>query len=68
MAMVLLSKDVKIYCTTKRWFCNSTSRIYNYLGITSSSAHSITSTAGFRIAQNIEGFNTADLAMGYSQC
>jgi hypothetical protein len=36
----------------------------NYLGITSSSAYSITSTDVFTITQPIEGFNTADLAWG----
>jgi len=36
----------------------------NYLGVTSSSAYSITSTDYFNITQNIEGFNTADLAWG----
>jgi hypothetical protein len=36
----------------------------NYIGITSSSAYSITSTDQFRIIQNIEGFNTADLGFG----
>ena len=36
----------------------------NYVGITSSSAYSITSTDQFRIIQNIEGFNTADLQWG----
>jgi hypothetical protein len=38
----------------------------NYLGITSSSAYSITSTDTFGIAQYIEGFNTADLDFGKS--
>jgi hypothetical protein len=36
----------------------------NYLGITSSSAYSITSTDYFGIYQPIEGFNTADLQWG----
>lgn len=36
----------------------------NYLGITSSSAYSITSTDYFFINQNIEGFNISDLAWG----
>jgi len=36
----------------------------NYLGVTSSSAYSVTSSDFFFIAQNIEGFNTADLAFG----
>jgi hypothetical protein len=36
----------------------------NYLGFTSSSAYSITSTDVFQITQRIEGFNTADLAWG----
>jgi hypothetical protein len=36
----------------------------NYLGITSSSAYSVTSTDYFMLAQKIEGFNTADLAWG----
>jgi hypothetical protein len=36
----------------------------DYLGITSSSAYSITSTDVFTITQPIEGFNTADLAWG----
>jgi hypothetical protein len=35
-----------------------------YLGVTSSSAYSITSTDYFNIVQQIEGFNTADLAWG----
>ena len=36
----------------------------NYLGCTSLSAYSVTSTDIFGIAQYIEGFNTADLAYG----
>ena len=36
----------------------------NYLGVTSSSAYSITSTDYFGIIQKIEGFNIADLAWG----
>ena len=36
----------------------------NYLGVTSTSAYSITSTDYFAITQYIEGFNTADLAFG----
>jgi hypothetical protein len=36
----------------------------NYLGVTSTSAYSITSTDAFRISQQIEGFNIADLAWG----
>ena len=36
----------------------------NYLGVTSSSAYSVVSSDFFFIAQNIEGFNTADLAFG----
>ena len=36
----------------------------NYLGVTSSSAYSITSTDFFDIQQRIEGFNTSDLAWG----
>ena len=36
----------------------------NYLGVTSSSAYSITSSDIFRILQYVEGFNTADLAWG----
>lgn len=36
----------------------------NYLGITSSSAYSITSGDIFYVRQLIEGFNTADLAFG----
>jgi len=36
----------------------------NYLGVTSSSAYSITATDEFLIAQFIEGFNTADLGWG----
>ena len=36
----------------------------NYLGVTSSSAYSITSTDYFVINQNIEGFNTSDFAFG----
>ena len=36
----------------------------NYLGITSSSAYSITSGDIFYVKQLIEGFNTADLAFG----
>ena len=36
----------------------------NYLGITSSSAYSITSSDYFLVSQKIEGFNAADLAWG----
>ena len=36
----------------------------NYLGVTSSSAYSITSSDYFFLRQSIEGFNTADLAWG----
>ncbi len=36
----------------------------NYLGYTSSSAYSVLSSDFFFITQNIEGFNTADLAWG----
>jgi len=36
----------------------------NYLGITSASAYSITSTDQFNINQRIEGFNIADLGWG----
>ena len=36
----------------------------NYLGVTSLSAYSVTSTDYFNIAQNIEGFNVADLGWG----
>jgi hypothetical protein len=36
----------------------------NYLGYTSSSAYSITSTDYFGILQHIEGFNTADFSWG----
>lgn len=36
----------------------------NYMGFTSLSAYSITSTDIFGIAQNIEGFNVADLGWG----
>jgi hypothetical protein len=36
----------------------------NYLGITSLSAYSVTSTDYFLLSQNIEGFNTADLNWG----
>jgi len=36
----------------------------NYLGCTSSSAYSVTSTDYFTIEQNIEGFNSADLGFG----
>ncbi|NBX50318.1 hypothetical protein EBT25_10325, partial [bacterium] len=35
-----------------------------YLGITSSSAYSVTSTDYFLVFQQIEGFNTADFAWG----
>lgn len=38
----------------------------NYLGITSSSAYTVGSSEQFLIRQNIEGFNTADLAWGTS--
>jgi hypothetical protein len=36
----------------------------NYLGVTSTSAYAVTSTDAFRISQQIEGFNIADLAWG----
>jgi hypothetical protein len=36
----------------------------NYLGITSTSAYSVTSSDAFEISQAIEGFNFADLAFG----
>jgi hypothetical protein len=36
----------------------------NYLGVTSSSAYSILTSDFFNLAQNIEGFNVADLAWG----
>jgi hypothetical protein len=36
----------------------------NYLGVTSSSAYSVPSNEIFTLYQNIEGFNTADLAWG----
>ena len=36
----------------------------NYLGVTSSSSYSITSTDYFVVSQKIEGFNTADLNWG----
>lgn len=36
----------------------------NYLGVTSLSSYSVTSTDFFQIGQNIEGFNTADLGWG----
>jgi hypothetical protein len=36
----------------------------NYMGFTSSSAYSLTSTDYFHVEQRIEGFNTADLAWG----
>ena len=36
----------------------------NYLGVTSSSAYSVTSTDEFELIQYIEGFNTADLSWG----
>ncbi len=36
----------------------------NYLGITSLSAYSVTSTDVFEVRQNIEGYNVADLAFG----
>lgn len=36
----------------------------NYLGVTSLSAYSVTTTDYFNIAQNIEGFNVADLGWG----
>jgi hypothetical protein len=36
----------------------------NYLGITSSSAYSVSSSDYFMVAQQIEGFNTADLNWG----
>ena len=36
----------------------------NYLGVTSSSAYSVTSTDYFAIAQGIEGYNIADFAWG----
>ena len=36
----------------------------NYVGVTSSSAYSVTSSDSFTLLQNIEGFNTSDLAFG----
>jgi hypothetical protein len=36
----------------------------NYLGVTSSSAYTLTSTDSFQIQQHIEGYNIADLAWG----
>ena len=36
----------------------------DYLGITSTSSYSVTSTDFFSVLQSIEGFNTADLAWG----
>ena len=36
----------------------------NYLGVTSSSAYSVTATDRFNISQYIEGYNLADLAWG----
>ena len=36
----------------------------NYLGVTSSSAYSVVSSDEFETYQNIEGFNTSDLAWG----
>jgi hypothetical protein len=36
----------------------------NYLGVTSSSAYTLTSTDSFQIQQYIEGYNIADLAWG----
>jgi hypothetical protein len=36
----------------------------NYLGVTSSSAYSVTSSDIFSIGQNIEGFNTSDFNLG----
>jgi hypothetical protein len=36
----------------------------DYLGVTSTSAYSVTSTDFFSVLQSIEGFNTADLAWG----
>jgi hypothetical protein len=36
----------------------------NYLGVTSSSAYSITSGDYFSLVQSIEGFNTSDFALG----
>ena len=36
----------------------------NYLGVTSTSAYSVTSSDYFGVTQNIEGLNTADLAWG----
>jgi hypothetical protein len=39
----------------------------NYLGITSSSAYSVTSSDYFAIGQFIEGFNVADLAWGTAE-
>jgi len=40
------------------------SGLTNYLGVTSLSAYSVLTTDYFIIQQNIEGFNTADLAWG----
>jgi hypothetical protein len=42
----------------------ATTGFANYLGFTSASAYSITSTDYFRVMQPIEGFNGADLAWG----
>ena len=39
----------------------------NYLGITSSSSYSVTSTDNFTVLQNIEGFNISDLGWGTAQ-
>jgi len=36
----------------------------NYLGVTSSSAYSVTASDYFHIEQDIEGFNVADLGLG----
>ena len=60
------------YCTqTSKWTfqqnagsVTTPSGFSKYLGITSSSAYSITSTDLFFLMQNIEGFNTADLNFG----
>jgi len=42
----------------------ATTGFANYLGFTSASAYSITSTDYFRVMQPVEGFNGADLAWG----
>jgi hypothetical protein len=60
------------YCTqTSKWTfqqnagsVTTPSGFSKYLGITSSSAYSITSTDLFFLMQNIEGFNTSDLNFG----